>query len=112
VAEGKKGGWFSHGRLREWRGEKGVRRLQGALFYWHTEVGDDWRGGAMWQARAGRERGGGGCPIPTGGRDLTGSGPRPTGAGGVARPCRVAGPNRGGQGVDGWAPATLEGGGG
>jgi hypothetical protein len=58
VAEGKKGGWFSHGRLREWRGEKGVRRLQGALFYWHTEVGDDWRGGAMWQARAGRERGG------------------------------------------------------
>jgi hypothetical protein len=42
---------------------------------------------------------------------MAGSGPKPTGAGGAAQPCCAASPNRGGRGADGWAPATMEGGG-
>jgi hypothetical protein len=41
----------------------------------------------MQQAGAERERESGGVSRPTG------SGPRPAGMGGVARPCRAAGPN-------------------
>jgi hypothetical protein len=65
----------------------------------------------MQQKRAKGEREGG-CPAPTGGEHLTDSGLRLVGASGVARPCRTAGLNRGGWDIDGWAPTTLEGGGG
>jgi hypothetical protein len=69
-------------------------------------VGDDSAGGATWQARVKR----GGCaPSQPAGGAPAGSGSKPTGAGGAAQPCCVAGPNRGGQGADGWAPPTKEG---
>jgi hypothetical protein len=68
----------------------------------HAEVGDGRWGGAMWQARAkgegAREKG----SQPTGGRRPTGSGPRPAGTGGVARPCHASGrTGEGGRGLTG-----------
>jgi hypothetical protein len=61
---------------------------------------------ATQQEGAKRERGG--CLAPTAGWRPAGSGPRPTFTGGVAWPCRVTGPNRGGGGrLTGGAPAQL-----
>jgi hypothetical protein len=46
--------------------------------------------------------------APTDGWRPAGSGPRPTFTGGVAWPCRVTGPNRGGGGrLTGGAPTQL-----
>jgi hypothetical protein len=64
---------------------------------WRHMVGEDQE----------RDRGGG--SRPTGGWCPTGSGPRPAGAGGVARPCRAAGRIGEGEGTDWWNTATVPG---
>jgi hypothetical protein len=86
---------------------KGVRRGDATVLYRRAEVGDGRRGGTTWQVGAKREREGEwGCP--TGPADGTWS----AGVGSVARPCRAAGPNRGGLGADQWGPDTVVGDGG
>jgi hypothetical protein len=92
------------GRKRNW-----VRRAAARPFYtgarrWETGDG----GGTTWQTGTERE---GGVSRLTGGRHPIGSGPRPTGTGGVARPCSAAGgPNRGGGGLtDGPRPQRPDG---
>jgi hypothetical protein len=67
-------------------------------------------GGGRWpRSRRGlRERERGGCLVPTDGWRPVGSGPRPTFTGGVAWPCCVTGPSRGGGGrLTGGAPTQL-----
>jgi hypothetical protein len=67
----------------------------------HRGRADGSTGGATRQARAERERererGWGVRPRPAG-TALYGSGPKPADASGVARPCHMSGPNRGGGG--------------
>jgi hypothetical protein len=73
------------------------------ILYRCAEVGD---GSMGWRHVAGEGREGGCVPA------RPASDARSMGAGGMAWPCCVAGPNMGGWGANGWAPTTLEGGGG
>jgi hypothetical protein len=100
------------------RGPGGIggesRKKEGGVARWRDHFISACGGGGRatgWHHVAGggqeREREGEwGCP--TGPVDGT----RSAGVGSVARPCRAAGPNRGGLGADQWGPDTVVGDGG